>query len=119
MKFKLGLVAALCVVASASFAQAPPGTQTRPSQQTDPLKSGGAPQAKAGMTAEANAAASPMSANAPTAMGHKAMDANGDGMVSQKEWDAYHRKAWTRMKRDKKGMAAWSDVEAMMKGGPN
>jgi len=51
-------------------------------------------------------------------MGMKAMDTNGDGMISKKEWDAYHAGMWSRMK-SKKGMMPMADVEAMMRGGPN
>ena len=54
----------------------------------------------------------------PTAtMGNKAMDTNGDGMISRKEWDAYHGRTWDSMKADKKGMVPWAQVEAGMGSG--
>ena len=51
-------------------------------------------------------------------MGMNGMDANGDGMISKKEWDRHHSRMWSRMK-SKNGMMPMADVEAMMKGGPN
>jgi hypothetical protein len=52
------------------------------------------------------------------AHGAKAMDANGDGMISKKEYDSYHSAMWTKMKPNK-GMVSTADMDAMMKGGPN
>ncbi len=52
-------------------------------------------------------------------MGMKGMDANGDGMISKKEWQAHHNMMWSKMKT-KNGMVPMADIEAMMKaGGPN
>ena len=51
--------------------------------------------------------------------GMKGMDADGDGMVSKKEWQAHHDMMWGKMK-SKNGMVPMADIEAMMKsGGPN
>ena len=128
---KHGLIlAAAALACGATFAQAPPGVVARPSQETNPTASGGAPAAKAEMKVEAKKGAMPMAAGAAmpmasggsmagtSTMGMKAMDTNGDGMISKKEWDAYHAAMWSRMK-SKKGMMPIADVEAMMKGGPN
>lgn len=121
MKHKFVLAAA-ALACTASFAQAPPGVVARPSQETNSTASGGAPTAKAEMKVEAKKAAMPMasggSMSGASTMGMKAMDTNGDGMISKKEWDAYHSGMWGRMK-SKKGMMPIADVEAMMKGGPN
>ena len=53
-------------------------------------------------------------------MDMKAMDTNGDGMISKKEWDSYHSMMWNKMKpKMKKGMMSMTDMESMTKGGPN
>lgn len=62
---------------------------------------------------------SSMGAGMGMGMGMKGMDANGDGMVSKKEWQAHHNMMWGKMK-GKNGMVSMADMEAMMKGGgPN
>lgn len=38
------------------------------------------------------------------------MDANNDGMVSEKEFMDYHKAMWGKIKRDAKGMAKMEDV---------
>ncbi len=43
----------------------------------------------------------------------KGMDTNGDGMVSEKEFNDYHKGMWGKMKRNAAGMAMISDVESM------
>ena len=112
------ILAAAALACTAAFAQAPPGVVTRPSQETNPLAAGGAPASKADMKVDAKKAAMPMAAGGSTAsMGMKAMDTNGDGMISKKEWDSYHSGMWSRMKA-KNGMMPIADVEAMMKGAP-
>ena len=45
-----------------------------------------------------------------------AMDTNGDGMISRKEYDAYHGNLWKKM-RLKNGLAAQADVQMMLKQG--
>ena len=137
MKHKL-ILAAAALACGTTFAQAPPGVVARPSQETNPTASGGAPAAKAEAKVEAKKGAIPMAAggtmpmaaggampmasggsmSGSSMMGMKAMDTNGDGMISKKEWDAYHAGMWSRMK-SKKGMTPIADVEAMLKGGPN
>ncbi|MEO5658345.1 MAG: hypothetical protein ABIQ90_00920 [Polaromonas sp.] len=49
-------------------------------------------------------------------MDMKAMDANGDGMISKKEFDSHHQAMWKKMK-SKNGMVPIADMEAMMQGG--
>ena len=128
MKHQL-ILAAAALACTATFAQAPPGVVARPSQETNPTASGGTPAAKAEMKVDAKKGTMPMAGGAmpmgsggsmsgSSAMGMKAMDTNGDGMISKKEWDAYHAGMWGRMK-SKNGMMPMADVEAMMKGGPN
>ena len=112
------ILAAAALACTAAFAQAPPGVVTRPSQETNPTASGGTPAAKAEAKVDAKKTAMPMAAGGSTAsMGMKAMDTNGDGMISKKEWDSYHSGMWSRMK-SKKGMMPMAEVEAMMKGPP-
>ena len=139
-------IAALSV--GTTFAQAPPGTLSRPSQETNPTSSGGAPAAKAQMKVDEKKGVTPMTGGAapmaggvapmaagsmPMAAGNsgtmgmgmnmgmmKSMDTNGDGMISKKEWDSHHSALWGKMKpKMKKGMVPMTDMEAMMKGGPN
>ena len=131
------ILAAVALACTATFAQAPPGVLARPSQETNPTLSGGAPAAKAEAKVDAKKGAMPMAsggtmpmagATMPMAaggamggtsmMGMNGMDANGDGMISKKEWDRHHSRMWSRMK-SKNGMMPMADVEAMMKGGPN
>ena len=38
------------------------------------------------------------------------MDANNDGMVSEKEFMNYHKAMWNKIKRDAKGMATMAAV---------
>ena len=132
-------IAALSI--GTSFAQAPPGTVSRPSQETNPTASGGAPAAKAQMKVDEKKGTMPMAGGgAPMAAGSmpmaagvsggmgmglgmgmmKSMDTNGDGMISKKEWDSHHAAMWGKMKpKMNKGMVPMADIEAMLKGGPN
>ena len=43
----------------------------------------------------------------------KGLDANNDGMVSEAEFNKYHKGMWSKMKRNAAGMAMMSDVESM------
>jgi hypothetical protein len=115
------ILAAVARACGAAFAQAPAGVVKNPSQEANPNASGGKAQVKGEMNAQAKGKDAGMGASAGTTatMGHKGMDLNGDGMISRKEWDAYHGKAWGSMKANKQGMVPWTDVEASMKGGPN
>ena len=142
---KQALIFALAALSiGTTFAQAPPGTVSRPSQETNPTASGGAPAAKAQMKVDEKkgtmpmaggttpmatgsmpmaAGSMPMAAGASGTMGMgmmKSMDTNGDGMISKKEWDSHHSTMWGKMKpKMNKGMVPMADMEAMMKGGPN
>ena len=115
------LFVAMALAGGAVLAQAPAAVTPRPPAEVNPNASGGKAQAKGEMNAEAKG--SKMGTQAPAVatatMGNKAMDANGDGYVSRKEWDAYHGRMWGTMKPNKKGMVPWADVEAKLKGGPN
>ena len=124
------ILAAAALLCTATFAQAPPGVVARPSQESNPASPAAGPAGKAEMKVDAKKGAMPMAAggtmpmgpgastSGTATMGMKAMDTNGDGMISKKEWDAYHAGMWSRMK-SKKGMMPMADVEAMMRGGPN
>jgi len=109
------LFLAMALAGGAVLAQAPAGV-TRPPAEVNPNASGGKAQAKGEMNAEAKGSKMGTTAGT-TAMGYKAMDANGDGFVSRKEWNDYHGKMWSGMKPDKKGMVPWGTVEAAMQGG--
>jgi hypothetical protein len=108
-------IALAALTCGTAFAQAPAGTLSTPSAQSDPINSSG----KAGMKAEAKVdARKSASADASSGMASKPMDANGDGMISKKEWDQHHATMWGSMK-SKNGMMPRADVEATLKGGPN
>lgn len=73
--------------------------------QISPSASGGTPAAKAEMKVDAKLNNTAMNS----------MDANGDGMVSKREWDRHHASMWGHMKtKSKNGMVPMSDVEMMM-----
>ena len=114
------LFAALALAGGAVFAQAPAGV-TKPPQETNPNASGGKAQAKGEMNAETKGAkaGTQATAGATATMGNKAMDTNGDGFISRKEWDSYHGTMWGGFKPNKQGMVPWADVDAKLKGGPN
>lgn len=121
------LFTACLLVCGAALAQAPAGVVKNPSAESSPTASGGMPAAKAEMKTDAKKAmdtSKPMASGGSTkAMGSgsmdmKAMDTNGDGMISKKEYMDYHTKMWGRMK-SKNGKVSMADMEAMMKGGPN
>ena len=77
-----------------------------PSEKINPSASGGSPAARAEMKVDTRKS------------GEMTMDANGDGMVSKREWDRYHSGMWGKMKT-KNGMMSMADMEAQMKSGPN
>jgi hypothetical protein len=109
------LLALAALTCGNAFAQAPAGTLQTPAAQTDPINATG----PAGVKAEAKVdARKGASANASAGMASKPMDANGDGMISKKEWDQHHAAMWGSMK-SKNGMMPRADVEATLKGGPN
>jgi hypothetical protein len=70
------------------------------------------PNAKAAGKAEMNVQTR-KSAASDTMM---AMDTNGDGMISRKEYDAYHGGMWKKMKA-KNNMVPQADMDAMLKQG--
>ena len=106
-------VALLC---GASFAQQEPpsGKPAARAQAKVEAKTG---QPATAVTAGAAAGTSSMGMG--MGMDMKAMDTNGDGMISKKEWQDYHGKMWGRMKANKAGMVPITDIQATMKGGPN
>jgi hypothetical protein len=115
---KRSIFLATCALAcSAAFAQAP----TSPASPASPT-SPAAIDAPAGAATKPGAAM-PMGAGGPGMGMHggidmKAMDANGDGMISKKEFDSHHEAMWKKMK-SKNGMVSIADMEAMMQGGRN
>ena len=46
-------------------------------------------------------------------MDMKSMDANGDGMISKKEFMKHHEHMWSKMKKSKGGMVSMKDMEMM------
>lgn len=98
----------LALACATAFAQAPTGVNPRPAAEADATKSGGKAADKAEMKTDAKKAA-----------GMKAMDTNGDGMVSKAEWDAYHAGTWGKFNH-KNGMVSMMDIEKTMgRDGPN
>ncbi|TWO71048.1 hypothetical protein FN976_12050 [Caenimonas sedimenti] len=95
------IFAAAVLACGASFAQSTPAVQ-----------------AESNATGKAERAADAKVANrkgsTTATMGNNAMDTNGDGMISRKEWNAHHGKMWSGMKADSNGMVPWSEVEAGM-----
>lgn len=122
------MIALVAFASTAALAQAPAGTLARPSQESNAAQSGGKPADKAQMKTDMKKdGAMPMassggmamgSGTAHSSMGMKAMDKNGDGMISQREWNAHHNGMWGKMKKEK-GMVSMAEMEAMMKSGPN
>ena len=114
-KFLLTAIAVL--VSSAAFAQAAGGTATKEEisgqKTTSEQKTGDKAQMK--VDARKGMTPAPMAnANTPAMM---AMDTNGDGMISRREYDTYHSTMWKSMKQSK-GMVSQSDMDLMRKGGP-
>ena len=70
------------------------------------------PNAKAAGKAEVNVD-NRKAAGADTMM---AMDTNGDGMISRKEYDNYHGGIWKKMKLSN-GRVSQADMDMMLKGG--
>ena len=80
-----------------------------PSEKINPSASGGAAAARAEMKVDARMHNTAMAG----------MDANGDGMVSKREWDRYHSSMWGKMKmKSKNGMVPMTDIEGMQGGTP-
>lgn len=139
MKKQTVLAALAALACTAALAQAPAGNTARPPSEVNPAASGGAAAANAQNkvdTRTANSSAMPANPTAgdgkaapaaersPSESGGKAattaenrvntrlMDANGDGMVSRKEWDAYHTNAWNSMKPKNTGVST-ADIDMM------
>ena len=129
---KQSILLTLCAMAcSAALAQAPAGVVKNPSAETDPNAAGGKTAEKAQMNVDARKAkdgSMPMAGadtnmrmngmNGMKGMDMKAMDTNGDGMVSKKEWQDHHNMMWTRMK-PKNGSLSVSEMQGKERGGPN
>ncbi len=116
---KVLLAAVAALVCSAGFAQGTAaggmgGTATK--EEITGQKSGSAKVAsdRAEMKVDAKKANMPM-AGTPMMM---EMDANGDGMISRREYDNYHSAMWKSMKQSN-GMVSKADMDSMRKGGPN
>ncbi len=122
------LFAACAILCGAAFAQAPIGVVRKPSAESDPIAAGGRTAAAAQSKVDAKTGGENVMpvAGDHRAMGHmrmdasdiSAMDTNGDGMISKKEWQAFHDLSWSRMK-SKNGSVSRTDMESMFKGGPN
>ncbi len=67
---------------------------------------------------DARKGAMPMANTDGTMPSILAMDTNGDGMISRREYDAYHSAMWKSMKQTK-GMVSKADMDAKRKDGPN
>ncbi|WP_395689831.1 hypothetical protein [Caenimonas koreensis] len=114
---KLALIALVTIASTAAMAQAPAGTTSRQPAEVSPTMSGGAPAAKAQMKTDTKTDAKMMAQSDMTPR-MKMMDKNGDGMISQREWNAYHNGMWSKGKKSR-GMMSAADADAMISGGPN
>jgi hypothetical protein len=123
---KQSIFLATCALAcSAVFAQAP-ATPSDPASPTSPAATDAMPPAGAGMKpGGAMGKGGPgmgmggMGGHMGMGMDMKAIDTNGDGMISKKEFDSHHEAMWKKMK-SKNGMVSIADMEAMMmQGGKN
>jgi hypothetical protein len=106
MRFTLTLLGAVLACGTA-MAQAPAGVG-KAAQEINPNVSGGVAQQRGEMRNDMRTGGM---------VDHSMMDANKDGMVSQKEWNTYQNSMWRSMKADKKGNVAWSEVNTRMMGG--
>ena len=103
----IGLFAVLCGTAVAASAQdttpkdgMTPKTGVAPKDGM-PMKDGMAPKDGTGMK---------------MGMDMKAMDANGDGMISKEEFMKHHEALFDKMKKGSNGMVSLKDMEAMHAG---
>ena len=117
------LLAGAALLCGTAFAQQePPGgaPAARAEMKVDAKKSMGTPMSSGAATATPMASGTGSASPMGMSMGMKAMDTNGDGMISKREWDRHHSMMWNKMKNKmKNGMVPMADVEAMMNGGPN
>ncbi len=115
---KVLLTAIVALVTSAAFAQAAGGTATKEEvtgqKSTTEQKTGDKAQAKVEARKDMNATA----ANNAGSSKIMVMDTNNDGMISRREYDAYHTAMWKSMKQNK-GMVSQADMDSARKGGPN
>lgn len=122
---KVLLAAVAALVCSTSFAQATsPGiagaggmsTATKEEVTGDKSQTQKVTGDRAQMKVDTRKANTPMAdTSMPSIM---AMDTNGDGMISRREYDAYHAALWKSMKQTK-GMVSKADMDAKRKDGPN
>lgn len=91
-----------------------------PPSQINPAAATGTAGANAQAKVDARTAGMPMTAGDAATKGAamQAMDANGDGMISRREYDRHHAMMWKQMKPTK-NMVPKADYEAAIKGGPN
>ncbi|MDB5870888.1 MAG: hypothetical protein JWQ07_330 [Ramlibacter sp.] len=111
---KLLMIALVTIASTAAMAQAPASTTGRTAQEANSAKSGGMAAANADAKKDGTTT---MGAAGKTSRWSK-MDTNGDGMVSQEEYMAFHTSRWSTMKQTN-GKVTMADMEAAMSGGPN
>ena len=115
---KVLLIAIAALVTSAAFAQAAGGTATKEEISGQKSKSEQGVADKAQAKVEARKDMNVAAANNAGGSKMMVMDTNGDGMISRREYDAYHTAMWKSMKQSK-GMVSQGDMDMMRKGGPN
>ena len=115
---KVLLTAIAVLISSAAFAQAAGGAATKEEvtgqKSTSEQKTGDKAQMRVDAKKDMNAKAT---ANAGSSK-MMVMDTNNDGMISRREYDAYHMAMWKSMKQSK-GMVSQADMDTARKGGPN
>ncbi|MEO5672901.1 MAG: hypothetical protein ABIR26_19605 [Ramlibacter sp.] len=111
------LIAIAAVASASAIAQtpmpSPTGAAPRTTQESNAAKSGGMAADTAQSKTDAKSMGTGPSAN------WKTMDANGDGMISQEEYMAYHGGMWKKMKMTKGKMVSVDDMQKNMASGPN
>ena len=112
------LVALVAIASTAALAQAPAGTLPRTSATQNPSTAGGTPAAAAQSNTQDRKDATPVAAKSMGSARMRGMDANGDGWITQREYNNFHASHWNKMKRTK-GKVSMADMEAMLEGGPN
>ena len=121
---KVLLAAVAALVCSTSFAQATsPGaagmsTATKEELTGEKSQTQKVTGDRAQNKVDARKGTMPMAHTDGTMPGMLAMDTNGDGMISRREYDTYHSAMWKLMKQTK-GMVSKAEMDAKRKDGPN
>ena len=112
------LVALVAIASTAALAQALAGTLPRTSATQRPLHSGRNPRGRRPVEHPGSQGRDAGRGQVDGLGRMRGMDANGDGWITQREYNNFHASHWNKMKRTK-GKVSMADMEAMLEGGPN